>query len=250
MLGSTKRAAGIQISIDGDDLVWNPRRSRRLRLLIFDGPQGWHLDQCCGPAFGSAVIIAPTDIIGSAAINVIGSPFGDIIGPLTPKNRTACRGDLLSGELDTGAAIFGDGCWGYDGVTDRGENNDRPTPISIPRNGSFAAISPRPIGCSPASAWTTDLHAVRLPGKDHRFLLNPFGYLFDEITAGRALIAVDAEGHALEPLGGRQDQQCGASKPYIRRVHMARDDAQCVMHSHTTAAAWAVAAQEQRPCCP
>jgi hypothetical protein len=46
----------------------------------------------------SDIGIAPTDIIGSAAINVIGSPFGDIIGPLTPKNRPACRGDLLSGD--------------------------------------------------------------------------------------------------------------------------------------------------------
>lgn len=38
---------------------------------------------------GFAPIIAPTDIIGSAAIDVIGSPFGDVIGPLAPKNRTA-----------------------------------------------------------------------------------------------------------------------------------------------------------------
>jgi len=52
--------------------------------------QGWHLDH-------SAVqqrphpIIAPTDNIGSAAIYVIGSAFGDIIGLLTPKDRTACE---------------------------------------------------------------------------------------------------------------------------------------------------------------
>jgi hypothetical protein len=44
-----------------------------------------------GPASAPPPIIAPTDIIGSATINVIGSAFGDIIGPLTPKNRTACK---------------------------------------------------------------------------------------------------------------------------------------------------------------
>ena len=83
--------------------------------------------------------------------------------------------------------------------------------------------------------------SVRLPGRDHRFLLNPFGYLFDEITAS-SLIAVDAEGHAIEKLEDAKINNAGFT--IHSAVHMARDDAQCVMHSHTTAG-MAVAAQEQ-----
>ena len=83
--------------------------------------------------------------------------------------------------------------------------------------------------------------SVRLPGKDHRFLLNPFGYLFDEITA-TSLIAVDPEGHAIEKLDEARINNAGFT--IHSAVHMARDDAQCVMHSHTTAG-MAVAAQEQ-----
>ena len=83
--------------------------------------------------------------------------------------------------------------------------------------------------------------SVRLPGKDHRFLLNPFGYLFDEITAS-SLIAVDPEGHAIEKLDEARINNAGFT--IHSAVHMARDDAQCVMHSHTTAG-MAVAAQEQ-----
>ena len=82
--------------------------------------------------------------------------------------------------------------------------------------------------------------SVRLPGKDHRFLLNPFGYLFDEITAS-SLIAVDPEGHAIEKLEEAKINNAGFT--IHSAVHMARDDAQCVMHSHTTAG-MAVAAQE------
>ena len=83
--------------------------------------------------------------------------------------------------------------------------------------------------------------SVRLPGKDHRFLLNPFGHLFDEITAS-SLIAVDPEGHAIEKLEEAKINNAGFT--IHSAVHMARDDAQCVMHSHTTAG-MAVAAQEQ-----
>src|SRR5258708_32923608 len=85
--------------------------------------------------------------------------------------------------------------------------------------------------------------AVRLHGHDHRFLLNPFGYLFDEITAS-SLIAVDAEGHALEKLEDAKINNAGFT--IHSAVHMARDDAQCVMHSHTTAG-MAVAGPRQGP---
>src|SRR5262245_39954300 len=83
--------------------------------------------------------------------------------------------------------------------------------------------------------------SVRLPGKEHRFLLNPFGDLFDEITAS-SLIAVDPEGHAIETLDEAKINNAGFT--IHSAVHMARDDAQCVMHTHTTAG-MAVAAQDE-----
>jgi ribulose-5-phosphate 4-epimerase/fuculose-1-phosphate aldolase len=83
--------------------------------------------------------------------------------------------------------------------------------------------------------------SARLPGREHRFLLNPFGLLFDEITAS-SLVAVDPEGHAIEPVDEAKINNAGFT--IHSAVHMSRDDAQCVMHTHTTAG-MAVAAQEQ-----
>jgi ribulose-5-phosphate 4-epimerase/fuculose-1-phosphate aldolase len=83
--------------------------------------------------------------------------------------------------------------------------------------------------------------SARLPGEGHRFLLNPYGQMFDEITAS-SLVAVDPEGHALE-----EDEQAkinSAGFTIHSAVHMSRPDAMCVMHTHTTAG-MAVAAQEQ-----
>ena len=83
--------------------------------------------------------------------------------------------------------------------------------------------------------------SVRLPGPDHRFLLNPYGLLFDEITAS-SLVAVDPEGHAID---SQEDSKINNAGFTIHSaVHMARPDAQCVMHTHTMAG-MAVAAQDQ-----
>jgi ribulose-5-phosphate 4-epimerase/fuculose-1-phosphate aldolase len=83
--------------------------------------------------------------------------------------------------------------------------------------------------------------SVRLPGAEHRFLLNPYGLLFDEITAS-SLVEVDPEGHAVEPQDQAKINNAGFT--IHSAVHMARPDAQCVMHTHTLAG-MAVAAQEQ-----
>ena len=83
--------------------------------------------------------------------------------------------------------------------------------------------------------------SVRLPGLAHRFLLNPYGLLFDEITAS-SLVVVDPEGHAVEPEEESKINNAGFT--IHSAVHMARDDAQCVMHTHTLAG-MAVAAQAQ-----
>lgn len=83
--------------------------------------------------------------------------------------------------------------------------------------------------------------SVRLPGEEHRFLLNPYGLMFDEITAS-SLVEVDPDGHAIEKEEESKINNAGFT--IHSAVHMARDDAQCVMHTHTTAG-MAVAAQEQ-----
>lgn len=88
----------------------------------------------------------------------------------------------------------------------------------------------------------TDLIAThisaRLPGPGHRILINPFGMLFNEVTASN-LVEVTLEGEVLTP--GGQINPAG----YLihSTLHAARPDVMCVMHTHT-AAGVAVSAQE------
>lgn len=82
--------------------------------------------------------------------------------------------------------------------------------------------------------------SARLPGKAHRFLLNPYGMMFDEITAS-SLVVVDPDGHALEEEEKSKINNAGFT--IHSAIHMSRDDAHCVMHTHTLAG-MAVAAQE------
>lgn len=81
--------------------------------------------------------------------------------------------------------------------------------------------------------------SARIPGPEHHFLINPYGLMFDEITAS-SLVKVD--------------QQCNKiiESPYPvnpagfvihSAVHAAREDIQCVLHTHTRAGI-AVSAQK------
>ena len=80
--------------------------------------------------------------------------------------------------------------------------------------------------------------SARLPGEGHRFLVNPYGMLFEEITAS-SLVVVDAEG---EPRQRTAWPVNPAGFVIHSAVHMGRADAHCVMHTHTLAG-MAVAAQ-------
>jgi ribulose-5-phosphate 4-epimerase/fuculose-1-phosphate aldolase len=82
--------------------------------------------------------------------------------------------------------------------------------------------------------------SVRLPGPQHHFLINPLGWLFDEITAS-SLVKVDLDGNVLE---ARAVQINPAGFTIHSAVHAARPDAQCVIHLHTIAGI-AVASQAQ-----
>jgi ribulose-5-phosphate 4-epimerase/fuculose-1-phosphate aldolase len=81
--------------------------------------------------------------------------------------------------------------------------------------------------------------SARIPGDGHRFLVNPYGLLFEEITAS-SLVVVDAEGEPQQPTSWPVNP---AGFVIHSAVHMGRGDAHCVMHTHTLAG-MAVAAQD------
>ena len=69
--------------------------------------------------------------------------------------------------------------------------------------------------------------SVRVPGPDHHFLINPYGMLFEEITAS-SLVKIDLEGNIV------------MDSPYFvnpagftihSAIHASREDAQCVLHA-------------------
>ena len=80
--------------------------------------------------------------------------------------------------------------------------------------------------------------SVRLPVGEPRFLINPYGQFFDEITAS-SLVMVDAAGNVLSPTPQRVNK---AGFIIHSAIHAAREDAECVIHLHTVAGS-AVAAQ-------
>ena len=81
--------------------------------------------------------------------------------------------------------------------------------------------------------------SARLPGPGNRFLVNPYGLLFEEITAS-SLVEVDASG---EPAQATQWPVNPAGFVIHSALHMGRPDAHCVMHTHTLAG-MTVAAQQ------
>ncbi|WP_166258227.1 class II aldolase/adducin family protein [Marinobacter salicampi] len=81
--------------------------------------------------------------------------------------------------------------------------------------------------------------SARIPGDEHHFLINPYGMMFDEITAS-SLVRIDQEGNKLNP----DDFDINPAGFTIHSgIHAVRDDATCVMHTHTTAGV-AVSAQK------
>lgn len=71
--------------------------------------------------------------------------------------------------------------------------------------------------------------SARVPGPEHHFLINPYDRMFDEITAS-SLVKIDVDGH---PVGDNQSPVNPAGFTIHSAIHMARDDAQAVMHLHT-----------------
>lgn len=69
----------------------------------------------------------------------------------------------------------------------------------------------------------------RVPGPEHHFLINPYGWFFDEITAS-SLVKVDLDGNIVDETDSFINP---AGFTIHSAVHAARDDAHVVMHLHT-----------------
>jgi ribulose-5-phosphate 4-epimerase/fuculose-1-phosphate aldolase len=71
--------------------------------------------------------------------------------------------------------------------------------------------------------------SARVPGPDHHFLINPYGMLFEEITAS-SLVKIDLEGRKVMESPFEINP---AGFTIHSAVHDAREDARCVIHLHT-----------------
>jgi ribulose-5-phosphate 4-epimerase/fuculose-1-phosphate aldolase len=71
--------------------------------------------------------------------------------------------------------------------------------------------------------------SARVPGPEHHFLINPYGMMFDEITAS-SLVKIDLSGNKVEESEYFVNP---AGFTIHSAVHAAREDALCVMHLHT-----------------
>lgn len=74
--------------------------------------------------------------------------------------------------------------------------------------------------------------SLAVPGESGRFLINPFGLMFDEVTAS-SLVKIDIDGNIV----GDTPYEVNATGFAVHgAVHAARADAKCVMHLHNEAA--------------
>ena len=73
---------------------------------------------------------------------------------------------------------------------------------------------------------------VRVPDEPGRFLINPYGWRWDEITAS-SLVKIDVDGNKVD--AHRPERVNPAGFTIHSAVHMSRHDAACVIHTHTKA---------------
>ena len=81
---------------------------------------------------------------------------------------------------------------------------------------------------------------AKIPESENQFLINPYGMLFDEITAS-SLVKIDLAGNKLDADNPFPINPAGFT--IHSAIHAARHDAKCVLHTHT-ANGVAVAAQK------
>lgn len=73
--------------------------------------------------------------------------------------------------------------------------------------------------------------SARIPGPEHHFLINPYGLMFDEITAS-SLVKVDQDCNKLSDSPFPVNP---AGFTIHSAIHAVREDAGCVLHTHTRA---------------
>ena len=73
--------------------------------------------------------------------------------------------------------------------------------------------------------------SARIPGPEHHFLINPYGLMFDEITAS-SLIKID---QSCNKLSDSPYPVNPAGFTIHSCIHEVRDDAGCVLHTHSRA---------------
>src|ERR1700744_621591 len=74
---------------------------------------------------------------------------------------------------------------------------------------------------------------ARVPGSHTEFLINPYGMMYEEITAS-SLVKVDLDGNVLFNI----DDNFSVNRAgYVihSAIHAARHDVECVIHTHTRA---------------
>jgi ribulose-5-phosphate 4-epimerase/fuculose-1-phosphate aldolase len=82
--------------------------------------------------------------------------------------------------------------------------------------------------------WTDMIYthiSARVPGKEEHFLINPLGWMYDEVCASN-LVKIDLDGKNVDGTNTRVNQ---AGFVIHSAVHSARPDVQCVIHTHTPA---------------
>ncbi|WP_264179635.1 class II aldolase/adducin family protein [Alloyangia pacifica] len=72
---------------------------------------------------------------------------------------------------------------------------------------------------------------ARVPGEDGHFLINPYGWRWEEITAS-SLVKIDVDGNKVD---GSPQRVNPAGFTIHSAVHMNRHDAAWIMHTHTRA---------------
>lgn len=73
--------------------------------------------------------------------------------------------------------------------------------------------------------------SMRVPGPEHHFLINPYGLRYDEMRASE-LVKVDLDSNLVEP---SEHGFNPAGFAIHSAIHANREDAHCVMHTHTRA---------------
>jgi len=71
--------------------------------------------------------------------------------------------------------------------------------------------------------------SARIPGREHHFLINPYGLMFEEITAS-SLVKIDQQGNKVEDSPFPVNP---AGFTIHSAVHAARHDITCVLHTHS-----------------